>query len=177
MNLIDSKQIMAMAELTFERANYLMSYEEDSGALIWKVRVSRRVKPGMTAGSLVKRNGYIALKVDGRHYLAHRVAYLIKTGRFPKFHLDHRDGVRHNNSWANLRDATRSENNRNAKTPITNTSGVKGVNKHKKSGKWCAEIHHEGRTRHLGLFDSLELAKEFRQLAADLIHGEFVRHA
>ena len=86
---------------------------------------------------------------------------------------DHRDRVRLNNSRANLRIATRSQNQHNRKLRVDSGTGVKGVSR--VGCKWVAYIVH-GRRRHLGTFESVELAQEFRELAAEMLHKEFVSH-
>lgn len=64
-------------------------------------------------------------------------------------HINH-DGL--DNRRHNLRAATRTQNNGNGRKPSTNRSGYKGVSFHAKSGRWCAWLHFEGRSRYLGLF-------------------------
>lgn len=87
---------------------------------------------------------------------------------------DHRDRVRLNNSRENLRIATRSQNQHNRKLRVDSASGVKGVER--ACGRWKAYIVRNGRKCHLGAFDTIERAQEFRELAAEMLHGEFVSH-
>lgn len=49
------------------------------------------------------------------------------------------------------------------KTPVTNTSGVKGVSYMKDKGKYRAYIHFKGKPIHLGVFDTIEEAAEARK--------------
>jgi hypothetical protein len=87
-----------------------LSYDAKTGILQW--RKGRR----RTAG-YVKKNGYreIELRFKGRsvYLLAHRVAWAIATGNWPKNQIDHRDGARDNNCLTNLREATAAENQQN----------------------------------------------------------------
>lgn len=106
---------------------------------------------------------------------AHRLAFIFMTGECPAF-VDHRNTVKSDNKWGNLRSATRAQNERNKGVTNRNTSGIKGIYFSKKLGKWTARIGYQGKSKHLGVFDTKELAAEFRQLAADMLHGEFVRH-
>lgn len=46
-----------------------------------------------------------------------------------------------------------------------NTSGVKGVGFHKRSGKWVARIYVDGRPIYLGAYDKLENAAKARRQA------------
>ena len=87
--------------------------------------------------------------------------------------VDHINGNRLDNRRANLRLCNRSENTRNQKKRSTNTSGYKGVCFHKGCQKWGATIHYGGRQRHIGMFDTPELAYAAYCDAARRHHGEF----
>lgn len=65
-------------------------------------------KAGSVAGTLA--NGYIQIRIDKIYYLGHRLAWLYMTGNWPTFEVDHRDMVRSNNIWTNLREATSGQN-------------------------------------------------------------------
>ncbi|MCZ3125853.1 AP2 domain-containing protein, partial [Acinetobacter baumannii] len=67
-------------------------------------------------------------------------------------------------------------NQANAKMRHDNASGVKGVSWHKAKGKWRATITHNGKSKHLGLFDSLDEAKRVRQQAAYEVFGDYIDH-
>jgi hypothetical protein len=91
--------------------------------------------------------------------------------------VDHRDVDKLNNCRGNLRSCARAENLRNYPKRIDNTSGFKGVTLRRETGKWRARIGFRNRYINLGTFDTAELAHEFYCLAADMLHGEFARHA
>jgi hypothetical protein len=93
------------------------------------------------------------------------------------FFVDHVDGDGLNNCRDNLRLATLAENNRNARKPVTNSSGFKGVSWRKVEKKWQSAIHFEGRKVHLGLFNDLEEAHAAYVAASIKLHGEFGRLA
>ena len=57
--------------------------------------------------------GYIVFSVEGKRTKAHRWAFLYMTGEFPQELVDHKDGVRDNNKWYNLRDADYALNAQN----------------------------------------------------------------
>jgi hypothetical protein len=75
------------------------------------------------------------------------------------------------NRRSNLRVASRSENARNRKRNKNNKSGFKGVVSHR--AKWQAKIHVNGQRKHLGTFDTPELAYIAYCDAARQYHGEF----
>ena len=136
---------------------------------------SNRVKSGDIAGTLGKQ-GYISIKVDKVLYQAHRLAVLYCTGEFPCSAVDHIDCNKANNSILNLRSATSSDNNRNVKLNITNTSGIKGVSWDRRECKWRAQLTIEGIVTSLGNFISKLEAEQVVRAARELHHGEFANH-
>jgi hypothetical protein len=104
------------------------------------------------------------------HVLMHR--QLLGLGYGEPTVTDHINGNRLDNRRENLRRATQQQNLYNvARKP--GKSGAQGV--YWRGHSWQAKIKCNGRHRHLGMFATMEEAAEFRQLAADMIHGEFVR--
>ncbi len=91
--------------------------------------------------------------------------------------IDHIDGFTGNNAIANLRLATKHENQHNSKTPKTNKSGFKGVSWAKRDNCFHACIRLNGKTKHLGCFKSPEKAAEAYKVAALEHYGSFARLA
>lgn len=60
------------------------------------------------------------------------------------------------------------ENIRSRRVARNNTSGVRGVYKSERSGKWCAQITFQSKTRYLGSFATLEEAAEARKKGEEL---------
>jgi hypothetical protein len=98
------------------------------------------------------------------------------TERWPEGLVDHKDGDRSNNLWANLRLATASESVHNTTLSTRNKSGVKGVSLHKASGKWQAFISHNNKPYFLGLYEDLKEAAEVVRARRELLHGDFTNH-
>ena len=156
--------------LTPERARELFDYNPEAGILYRKIAYGKaRIGP---AGHL-DPSGYLKVSADCRPYFVHRVIWLIVTGRWPD-QIDHADLDRSNNKWANLREATTSQNMANRGAHKDNKYGHKGVYFHD-AGKWRARIYHDGRTISLGLFEKLEDASAAYRTAAQKIHGQFAR--
>ena len=144
----------------------------DTGQLRWRVRprehfLSERgwkVANGKCAGELAgspTKYGYVivGISIQGQPRLifAHRIIWALANGRWP-IQIDHRDGHRSNNSLANLREATRSENNHNLCVPKHNTSGFLGVSYRRDNKKWRAQIRVDDHQYNIGSFPDRQSA-------------------
>jgi hypothetical protein len=161
-------------------ANDVLGYDPATGLFTWKVRRNSRggcVLPGDPAGTAFQ--GYVQIKTGGVFWRAHRLAWAIMTGELPAdgFEIDHINGVRSDNRFANLRLATRYQNNLNMGISRRNVSGVKGVSYDGKSGKWLARLKHEGRVIHLGYHATIDAAASARKAGEAQYHGAFARAA
>jgi len=154
-------------------ARDLLEYDPLTGRLWWKEYRNGNCQAGAEAGWTEK--GRRRVEVDGRVYLVHRVAYFLHTGQQPPQFLDHKDGDALNNSFANLRPATRRQNNRNKGPYANNTSGHKGVCYRPEQRKYTARIGLNGKKKHIGVFDTLEEAVSAYQSAAQRLYGDFLR--
>lgn len=102
-------------------------------------------------------DGYIQISISCVLFLAHRLAWLYMTGIWPDFEIDHRNQVRHDNRWTNLRVADRVLNTHNRSKPSAkNTTGLLGVSRHHKG--FQARITAGGKQRTLGTYATAELA-------------------
>ena len=97
----------------------ILNYDRETGIFI---RKSTKKPTGWT-----KKTGYIQIRINNRLYQAHRLAFLYMEGYFPEGQVDHKDRVRNNNKWDNLREASQQCQSRNCSLSNRNTSNVKGV--------------------------------------------------
>ena len=89
--------------------------------------------------------------------------------------VDHRDGDRTNNNHENLRYATHSENNRNAKNRTDCSSVYKGMCWNKLEKKWLARCVIDGKQKSLGYYTSEREAAEAYNAAAVEFYKEFAK--
>ncbi len=154
-------------ELTAEYLRSVLHYDQESGIFTWKVRTAHNVKVGDVAGS-VNGRGYLQIRLQSRHYLAHRLAWLYMCGEWPEDQLDHVNRDRSDNRIANLREVTNKQNHQNKSKYSHNTSGHTGVYWNKQNSKWRALIMHNRKLIHLGYFTDIEDAIAARKAAEKL---------
>jgi hypothetical protein len=145
--------------LTQKRLKELFEYNHLSGVFTWIIRPARCVKIGDIAGT-DNGKGYLRVKIDGKNYRLHRLAWLYFYGELPVGDIDHINGNKKDNRIENLRDVSKSENMQNQKKAHLNnkTTGLLGVCKHKITNKYVASIRHNKRLIHIGSYDSPEEA-------------------
>jgi hypothetical protein len=166
-----------------------LSYNPENGALTWKERPARHFTngpkdashmaaiwnakhAGKPAFSGVGNHGYRTSCLGGVRMSAHRVAWVLHYGEWPKGEIDHVNGDRTDNRITNLRDVSRSENARN----LSVKSGkMRGVYWYSPTSRWVAKLHHKGRMLHLGYFKDKSEAIAARR-AAEREHGFHENH-
>lgn len=155
-----------------ERLRELLEYDPATGVFRW--RVSRyRSKAGAVAGT--PAGGYVMISIDWVQYRAHRIAYAMMTGRWPALLVDHENGIKNDNRWKNLRQASNAANIANSKRRVDNQSGFKGVHFDKGHKRWRAKISVGGRPIDLGRHDSPQEAHAAYAKACQQYFGEFGR--
>ena len=162
---------MPLSDLTQARLKEVLSYSPETGEFKWLVFIKGNRGAGTTAGSR-RADGYVTIKLDYGRYLAHRLAWFYMTGKWPKEEVDHIDRNPSNNSFSNLREATKSQNMANSigKTKISK-SGLKGVLWCEKDNRWYARIKHI----HLGSFICPAAAHLTYIVAAHKQYGQYSR--
>lgn len=138
--------------------------DEDADLLTvkWKTRPSR------TSSCHIQRGNETSIQM-------HRIILSRMLGRELERHeqVDHWNLNGLDNTRGNLRLATHSQNQANRKVQKNNKLGVKGVVEN--GNKYRARIDVNGKCIHLGLFDTLEQARNAYIEAAKKYHGEFAR--
>lgn len=161
--------------ISFAEVDRLLRYDAATGLFFWRVDRTAGVRAGDQTGTK-HWSGYIHLHILSRCYTAHRIAWLLTSGSFPEEDIDHINGDRSDNRLCNLRTATPRQNGQNTRLSSINTTGFKGVVRHR--GKFRANIRNEeGKRLHLGYFGTAEEAYAAYCEAAREHHGEFARVA
>lgn len=156
---------MATNILTQERLRELLDYDPDTGNFTWRKPCNRfsQIKAGDPAGCIHPR-GYVHIKIEGSAYKAHRLAWLYVYGRWPNPAIDHINRVKTDNRISNLRETDQLGNMQNKGIYRNNKVGYIGVSR-ARNGRYVAQLQVAKKNRHLGVFDTPELASEAYQLA------------
>lgn len=166
---------MSKEILTQARLKELLHYNPATGVFTWIISRKYNATAGTIAGG-VDSYGYSRIRVDNTRHRAHRLAWLYMTGEWPANAIDHINGVRNCNIFANLREATTAQNNINVGIRKDNTSGYKGVTWRKSTNRWLAQASINGKVTHLGSFKTPELASKAYQEITQKHFGDFYRN-
>ncbi|WP_165814565.1 HNH endonuclease [Pararhodobacter oceanensis] len=108
--------------LTQQRLRAVLRYDPTTGQFTW----ARGLRAGRIAGTIHDSRGSLKVSIDGKRYPLHRLAWFWMTGLMPRWNIEHIDGVRSNNRWANLREGDRAQK-RDHRTPYAEPTGRRGV--------------------------------------------------
>lgn len=150
---------MTSSNLTADAVRELLNYDPETGALTW--RTSRRGDLiGKRAGGLGHSGGYRSLGIGRNKYLEHRIIYLHVTGVWPDV-IDHINGDRLDNRWANLRNTTPMVNAQNIKrAQVNNKAGYLGVVWIEDRKVYVSRLYTNGKYINVGRFKCPEEAAE-----------------
>lgn len=147
-----------------------LRYDEREGGAVYAT--GRNM--GKRAGYL-RPDGYRSVASGGKNYLEHRVVWFLCTGKLPDNPVDHRNLVKSDNRFGNLRECNRSQNQANRAKTRSNSGTLKGAYWHKKDKRWWSKIQVNGVATYLGQFDTPEEANAAYMVAATEAFGEFAR--
>ena len=163
------------------------------GCLLWKQRPVSHFAPsekrsaehlcanwnaryaGKEAIACVTPFGHKTGRINDKFFYAHRIVWAMHTGSWPEAEIDHINGSPADNRIENLRDVPHKQNLRNQSIRKNNTSGELGVRFYRPRKKWSASITVNGKTAHLGSYQTKEEATAAR-LAANTSHGFHENH-
>lgn len=147
--------------LTLERLHQLLSYDPATGLFTRLIAGRGPHVAGSIAGS-PNQYRHIRITIDGKRYQAHRLAWFYMTCKWPvSDDIDHRNGIRDDNRWENLREADRSLNMQNQRRArVDNKSGLLGVqtNDWATGRNYTARIQHRSKRIYIGSYQTPEAA-------------------
>lgn len=158
--------------ITQDELKAILEYSTETGDFKWKIPRKGSKGQHIPAGTLTNK-GYKDVCINGKKYGLHRLAFLYMLGYMPTA-VDHINGVKSDNRWANLRPATVRENSFNYK-------GGDSISKYRNvyydprgNKKWFVRITtSEGVKMNLGYFMTAEEANEVASEAREKHHGEY----
>lgn len=143
-------------KLTLPIVRELLAYDPNTGTFTWKVNPSKKVRAGEIVG-YKDSDGYNRMVICKLPYLGHRLAWFWMTGQWPTQEIDHKNTVRGDDRWENLRPATRTFNAQNRRRARSDSStGLMGATPNKKG--FMAKITVNGKNIHLGTYATKEQA-------------------
>ena len=153
-------------EITQELLQSMFEYKD---GMLYKKETGDKISTHLSG------RGYLQTSLYKKSVFVHRLIFIYVYGYSP-ISVDHINGNKLDNRSENLREASVTENNRNVGLRKDNSSGVKGVYWKTANKKWRAQIRIDGKRKHLGYFDDLELAELVAIEARNKYHGEFANH-
>jgi hypothetical protein len=136
----------------------ILHYDPITGDFTWIENFCKKAKVGKKAGT-IENSGYLVIGINNKKYKAHRLAFLYMLGEFPNGVVDHKDGIKINNTWGNLRACNEMLNGQNQyvahKNNPTGLLGVTAVN-----GKFRSKITVNKKQITIGYFSTAKEAHE-----------------
>lgn len=140
--------------ITHAQLLQLVAYDPVTGNFTAKV-AWRTHKAGDFVGCIDKGSGYCRVGIAKTWYYGHILAWFYMTGLWPTGYVDHKNTLRADNSWVNLREATGTQNNANHPVRKDSRSRLKGVRfVASNASPWQAAVKQGGRWFSLGYFST-----------------------
>lgn len=170
-------------------ADYLhecFDYDPVTGVLTWKTRPLSHFKnewacniwnfkfSGKPAGGL-STSGHIRISVDNRRIYAHRLAWVMRTRKWPVEEIDHANGNPADNRWENLREASKQEQQWNRHQRGSLPRGVCRSRNKRLFLAYITEGKGRHRSRYIGSYGTPEEAHAAWLAAVREERGEFFR--
>lgn len=151
-----------------------LHYDPASGIFTWTRREGTKTA-GDVAGT-IDQYGYRCISFKGHIYKAHRLAFIYMEGSIDDdVQVDHKNGIRDDNRWSNIRLATYIENCQNKRVYKTNKTGCPGASYVKSSQKYKLVIKLNNTALYMGRYSTIEECIWARNFATAMLYGEFAK--
>jgi hypothetical protein len=160
--------------MNIDALRLLFKYESDTGLIYWIAKGKGMIKKKAAGTKL--HSGYLGICIGSKRWQAHRIAWALHYGNWPKDQIDHINGIKTDNRIINLRNASNSQNGKNLGLSKANKTGVKGVSFEKYTDRWKASIRVNGKSISIGRFDTIKDATKARRDAENKYFGEWNRN-
>lgn len=180
---VEQFQMIPRIEIGYLRE--ALSYDADTGELTWRTRplhhfaneTMQEIRNRKVVGKIATHptlDGYLRILIGSQsiQIQAHRAAWALHYGEWPRLSIDHINGDKKDNRIANLRDVSNKENAKNRRIGSNNRTGQIGVRF--TQGAWAAQIGGGSQRIHIGTFRDFESAVAARK-AAEKAHGYIIR--
>lgn len=141
-----------------------LKYNETKGEFTWIKRPNKNIHLHTRAGTK-NSAGYRVISLFGKRYLEHRLAWFYVHGEMPKHEIDHINQIRDDNRISNLRQVTRSENQRNKTRKDSRVDEV-GIWWCRRRKRYIAEITLNGKKVYQKSFKDIDEAIQQRKAKA-----------
>ncbi|MPX15391.1 HNH endonuclease signature motif containing protein [Moraxella catarrhalis] len=150
--------------LTHELLTSYLKYNETKGEFTWIKRPNKNIHLHTRAGTK-NSAGYRVISLFGKRYLEHRLAWFYVHGEMPKHEIDHINQIRDDNRISNLRQVTRSENQRNKTRKDSRVDEI-GIWWCRRRKRYIAEITLNGKKVYQKSFKDIDEAIQQRKAKA-----------
>lgn len=174
------QQVVKWGECRFSRGdkNRYVQHEDFAEIILYDKQLKEKARAVIDVEDIEKckpykwtlrTDGYVATKKNYKHLKLHRFIADTPDG----MHTDHIDRNRLNNRKLNLRVCTQQENNKNKGRYSNNKTGYTGVEVREYANRtvYLVVMAFEGKSYHIGSYDSLEEAVMYRKEAELKFYG------
>lgn len=144
--------------LTQKRLREVLLYDPETGIFTW----AKGARKGKVAGTAHDVRGFLKVSIANERHLLHRLAWLWMTGMHAPRNIEHVNGDRTDNRWANLR-LGHNRQKATHRAPRCEPTALPGVVK--VGDRFEALIETNRETLNLGSFATAEEARDAITLA------------
>jgi hypothetical protein len=142
-------------------------YDPDTGDII-------SVETGLSVVQAPEEmaDAYCSVKFGRTYFMAHRLAWYLQTGSWPPDEIDHKNRVKSDNRWSNLRDASGGRNVYNRpQLRREKRIGGRGIQPHR--GGYIVTFQHQKQRRNFGWFRTKSEAMAAYDREIEKLRGDF----